>query len=115
MARLGLKDLTLSEDTIWLCAACYTCTERCPQEVEVKELMRIFKNLAVKEGKMPEFYEEVGANLLQSGLAYRVPESRIKRRTSIGLPPLSKANTEALKKLAKITGFSSLIKRGEKD
>ena len=35
MAQLGLKDRVLNCNTLWLCAACFTCTDRCPQDVEV--------------------------------------------------------------------------------
>lgn len=30
-ARLGMKELVLNSNTIWLCASCETCTTRCPQ------------------------------------------------------------------------------------
>ncbi|MEM2673750.1 MAG: 4Fe-4S dicluster domain-containing protein, partial [Candidatus Bathyarchaeia archaeon] len=35
MAQLGLKDKVLNSDFLWLCASCFTCTDRCPQGVEV--------------------------------------------------------------------------------
>jgi heterodisulfide reductase subunit C len=33
MAMLGLKERVLQSDTLWLCAACFTCTDRCPQDI----------------------------------------------------------------------------------
>src|SRR5512138_721453 len=39
MAQLGLKDRVLKSDTLWLCAACFTCTDRCPQGVEVASVI----------------------------------------------------------------------------
>ena len=111
MARLGLKEEILKESIIWLCAACYTCTEWCPQGVEVKELMRVFKNLAVKEGYIPKFYKNTGVNILKTGLAYMIPKSRLRRRESLGLPPLPLVKVEDLTKLGKITGFLELVEK----
>jgi len=52
-ARLGLDDLVLNSKTIWLCAACETCTTRCPQEVDIAKVMDAAKILAVKRGIKP--------------------------------------------------------------
>ncbi len=51
--RLGLDDLVLSSKTIWLCAACETCTTRCPQEVDIAGVMDAAKILAVRRGVEP--------------------------------------------------------------
>ena len=53
MAQLGLKDRVLNSDTLWLCAACFTCTDRCPQDVEVAAVIRVFRNLAAEKGCVP--------------------------------------------------------------
>ena len=52
-ARLGLEDLVLGSKTIWLCAACETCTTRCPQEVDIAKIMDGAKVLAVRAGVRP--------------------------------------------------------------
>lgn len=52
-ARLGLDDVVLGSRTIWLCAACETCTTRCPQEVDIARVMDAAKILAVKRGVKP--------------------------------------------------------------
>jgi len=53
MAKLGLKDRVLKSDTLWLCAACFTCTDRCPQDVEVASVIRVLRNIAAEEGIFP--------------------------------------------------------------
>ena len=35
LAAYGQKDRLLGDDTVWLCAGCYTCYERCPEQVRV--------------------------------------------------------------------------------
>ena len=109
MTQLGLKKRVLSSDLIWLCAACFTCVDHCPQEVEIASVLRTLRNLAVKEGFMPTVFKELTSNLLQTGLAYKIPESRLRRRRETGLPPLPESNLESVNKLADVTGFLKLI------
>lgn len=113
MAQLGLKDRVLSSDTLWLCAACFTCTDRCPQDVEVASVIRILRNAAVERGYIPLIFKELGSSILETSIAYRIPGLRLKKREEIGLPPLPKSNSETIKKLADATGFSKTLKTGE--
>jgi len=109
MTQLGLKSRVLASDVIWLCAACFTCVDHCPQDVEIASVLRALRNLAVKEGFLPAVYKELASNILQTGLAYKIPDLRLKKRGEIGLPPLPKANLESVNKLAQATGFSKVI------
>ncbi len=53
--QLGLRDTVLSSRTIWLCAACETCTTRCPQGVDPAAVMDALRRLAYAAGiKSPE-------------------------------------------------------------
>jgi len=109
MTQLGLKSKVLSSDVIWLCAACFTCVDHCPQDVEIASVLRALRNLAVKEGFLPTVYKELASNILQTGLAYKIPDLRLKKRVELGLPPLPKADLESVNKLADVTGFSKVI------
>ena len=105
MAQLGLKERVLKSETLWLCAACFTCTDRCPQDVEVASVIRVFRNLAVENGCVPQVFKEQTASLLESGYAYKIPDLRIKKREVQGLPPLPKGNAENVKKVLKGVKF----------
>ena len=50
MVILGQQATVLECQTIWVCAACETCTTRCPNEVKIAELMDCLKEMAVHEG-----------------------------------------------------------------
>lgn len=114
MAQLGLKEKVLSLDTLWLCASCFTCTDRCPQDVEVANVIRVLRNLAAQKGYIPRVFKELGLNILETGYAYRIPELRIKRREAAGLPPLPKGNPESLNKILRKVRFRKFIeKKGE--
>ncbi|MDR2720624.1 MAG: 4Fe-4S dicluster domain-containing protein [Nitrososphaerota archaeon] len=101
MATLGLKDRVLNSDTLWLCAACFTCTDRCPQDIEVASVIRVFRNLAVENGAIPQVFKDQINTVLETGYAYKIPELRIKKRESQGLPPLPTCNTENIHKILK--------------
>jgi heterodisulfide reductase subunit C len=114
MAQLGLEERVLSSETLWLCASCFTCTDRCPQDVEVASVIRVLKNLAVSKGYVPQVFREQGASIIETGYAYRIPELRIKRRESLGLPPLPKGNPEGIRKALAETGFLELVEEKTK-
>jgi heterodisulfide reductase subunit C len=111
MAQLGLKDRVLKSDTLWLCAACFTCTDRCPQDVEVAAVIRVFRNLAAESGCIPQVFKDQAQSLLETGYAYKIPELRIKKRESQGLPPLPKGNSENVRKTLKGVKFIDRIQK----
>jgi len=116
MAQFGLRERVLSSDTLWLCAACFTCTDRCPQDVEVASVIRVLRNLAVEKGYVPQVFKEQGACILESGYAYKIPDLRIKKRESLGLPPLPRGNPESVRKTLRKVGFLKCIEsKGEKN
>jgi heterodisulfide reductase subunit C len=105
MAQLGLKNRVLNSDTLWLCAACFTCTDRCPQDVEVASVIRVLRNLAAERGCVPTVFKEQASSILESGYAYKIPELRLKKREPQGLPPLPKGNPESVRKSLKGVKF----------
>lgn len=109
MAKLGIRDV-VKDDAVWLCVVCYSCREKCPQGVEVPDVLRALKNMAVENGCVPAPFKEFAVNILKTGLAYNVPESRTARRQKLGLPPLPKPNLDDLKKLAEVTHLDKVIK-----
>jgi len=114
MTQLGLRERVLSSDTLWLCASCFTCTDRCPQDVEVASVIRVLRNLAVEKGFVPQVFKEQGASILETGYAYKIPDLRIKKRESLGLPPLPRGNPESIRKTLREVGFLKLMeKKGE--
>ncbi|MBN2038858.1 MAG: 4Fe-4S dicluster domain-containing protein [Spirochaetes bacterium] len=49
--QLGLKDTVYNSKTMWLCASCLTCSTRCPQKVDIAEVMDTVKILIQREKK----------------------------------------------------------------
>jgi len=113
MAQLGLRRKALSSPTLWLCTACFTCTDRCPQDVEVASVLRVLRNIAIREGQIPPIYAELASNIYETGYAYKIPEQRQKKRQEVGLPPLPKPSLDKVDRLMELVGGSKLIRSKE--
>ncbi len=50
MLRLGLGERVLQSRSIWLCTSCYSCTARCPREIEIGDTMLALRRIAVNRG-----------------------------------------------------------------
>jgi heterodisulfide reductase subunit D len=50
MLRLGLAERVLQSQAIWLCTACYSCTARCPREIQITDTVLSLRRLAVDRG-----------------------------------------------------------------
>ncbi|KAA3659056.1 MAG: hypothetical protein DWQ04_23400 [Chloroflexi bacterium] len=48
--QLGQEDIALASQTPWLCAACQTCTTRCPQNLDINGIMEFLTREAVERG-----------------------------------------------------------------
>jgi heterodisulfide reductase subunit B len=51
--QLGQEDIALESETPWLCAACQTCTTRCPQELDIAGIMDFLTREALKRNIKP--------------------------------------------------------------
>ncbi len=57
MVEANMKDKVLRSNTPWNCVSCYYCTERCPQEIPITDIMYTLKRMAIAEG----LYEDADA------------------------------------------------------
>lgn len=99
-ALLGFEDELAREDSvIWDCTNCYTCSERCPQDVRPVDVIIAIKNMCVKEGKAPPIVGKVSDAVLVSGITTKVTPLTDRRRKEFGLPPVGKFPVDELKKI----------------
>lgn len=57
LLRAGMRDEALKSNTFWLCVSCYHCVVRCPQEIQITDVMYTLKSMAIQ------------ANLFQDSIA----------------------------------------------
>jgi heterodisulfide reductase subunit C len=96
---LGLREFALESPTIWLCATCFSCSERCPQGVHFTDIMRVLRNMAVEKGKIHPFYQKIAEAIIQYGKVYDSAEFINEIRGDIGLPPVTSLDREELTKI----------------
>lgn len=54
MINEGMKEQVLASNTFWYCASCYHCTVRCPQDINITELMYALKRYSIWKGQYKE-------------------------------------------------------------
>ncbi|MBN1954455.1 MAG: 4Fe-4S dicluster domain-containing protein [Anaerolineae bacterium] len=94
MALLGMRQEVLSSGFVWLCSVCYTCYERCPQDVRIPELMNAIRNIAVREGRIPQTFKTQVGQLRAHGRLYEVGDYENERRQEYDLPPIREESAQ---------------------
>jgi len=54
LVREGFRNEALGSQTIWLCASCYCCAVRCPQKIQITDVMYSLKREAIKNRLYPK-------------------------------------------------------------
>ena len=47
------RDKVLGSKTIWICASCYSCSVRCPNNIDIAKIMDTLRNIAIRSGIKP--------------------------------------------------------------
>ncbi len=114
-AVLGLKRV-LSSNLIWLCASCYSCTERCPRGVRPTEVIRVLRNLDVKEGYIHQFYRTQATAIVNNGRIWKEVEFVNEIREDMGLPAVPRVDMDEVAKMLNYTRVKELLdpEKGER-
>ncbi len=51
--QYGHREKVLGSKTIWICASCYTCSVRCPNDIDIAHIMDTLRHMAVHSGVAP--------------------------------------------------------------
>ncbi len=97
---LGRADKLLGAGSpIWLCTNCYSCYERCPQDVRPIEVIIALKNLASRRGKAPEDVATLTENITKAGVSGIITPTVHKMRERLGLKPIGEFPVDEMLKL----------------
>ena len=77
MVQLGLKDRVLNSATYWLCASCETCATRCPNDIEIVQVMDTLRHIALREGRtrqtgLPLFHDTFLSGVRSNGKVFEL-------------------------------------------
>jgi len=111
LSLLGEKEEVVSGDAIWLCTSCFNCQERCPQNVEIADLIYALRNMAIEAGHSPNIYSDFASALITEGRIVQISKFVEKKREEYGLPPLKPVGIESLNKILSATGFTKPEKK----
>ncbi|MBN1486711.1 MAG: 4Fe-4S dicluster domain-containing protein [Anaerolineae bacterium] len=50
LIQAGEEEAVLSSHDMWFCVSCYSCTNRCPREIRITDLMASLRTMATEKG-----------------------------------------------------------------
>lgn len=112
MIILGLRSDVLDGQLPWYCLCCFTCLDRCPQGGDVGEAMFAIRNLAVREGNIPQGIRAQAQSLFENGRVVTPTKMTLIQREKYGLGKEPTIDAKAVQKILKRTGFDKLISQG---
>jgi heterodisulfide reductase subunit C len=99
-ALLGdLEPLLAPESPIWKCSNCYTCYERCPQDVRPVEVILALKNLTHADGGGPAPVASVVDAIRATGRSAPLLATLNRKREVLGLPAIAAVDVAELARL----------------
>ncbi|NWF96516.1 MAG: 4Fe-4S dicluster domain-containing protein [Candidatus Thorarchaeota archaeon] len=104
MLLFGLREV-LETDMVWLCTTCYTCQERCPQGIEITDIIFGLKNMAFRKGIAPAGYLGARKGLYDTGRLYEATDWE---REDLGLDPVPRLDVRDTQKMLDSTGLMKL-------
>lgn len=110
LAAFGQKERLLMSDLVWLCAGCYTCYERCPENVRVSEIVSALRRLALREGVIHPTYKALMENIVQNGYIYELGEFENEMREDDGLPLAPQPKVDEIEAIMRKTNFFTLLR-----
>jgi len=96
----GMEDEVVGpKSKVWQCSNCFTCFDRCPQDVKPIEVIIALKNLMGERGIVPKGVDRLVDGLLQTGRSAKVTSATHRRRKELDLPPLPELDVTPMQKL----------------
>jgi len=78
LSSLGLEERVLNTETIWICANCYACAVKCPNDIDITGIMNKLKQMALDKGIEPKrkdvykFHKTFANDILKRGKAHEL-------------------------------------------
>jgi len=105
--RAGGIRTILSSRTIWICASCYACTVRCPQNIPITDIIYMLKRMAIEQEIFPKKFPVYALSRSFVSIA-----NRYGRSFEPGLLILYYLKTNPMNLVKMIPLFLKLVARG---
>ena len=102
----GEEERVIDSDALWWCTTCFTCQERCPQNIKVTEVILAMQNKAFELGKAPAKFTKGIEAIYKDGITSPLSGFTLKQRERLGLSKIE-VNVSAAQKIIQecIGGF----------
>jgi heterodisulfide reductase subunit C len=107
---LGQVKEVLTSSYVWNCSFCLTCTQRCPQGIDLAHLLVDLKNLSVRRGNTPVGVLDEMKTLYQTGLTQESSKTILNRRKKLNLPEMQYPDLSEIQKIMDVSGFNDSLK-----
>lgn len=107
---LGQLEEVLASSYAWNCSFCLTCTQRCPQGVDLAHLLVDLKNLSVRRGNTPVGVLDEIKTLYLTGLTQETSRTILNRRKKLNLPDMQYPDLTEIQKIMDVSGVNDLLK-----
>lgn len=115
LIQTGLAGEALASSTIWICATCFTCTSRCPRDVDIAQVMDALRVMARRRGIRPGdrnvgvFHRAFLGSIRRYGrshelglmIGYKLGTMRLTEDLPLGLAMMAKGKLAILPEVAK--------------
>ncbi len=78
MIQCGCRDEVLNSNTIWICVSCHSCSNQCPQALDIVSIMDVLREIALDEGRyipepeVLEFHKAVFHSIIHHGRTHKL-------------------------------------------
>ena len=93
------QDLLKPDSVICLCTNCYSCYERCPQDVRHVEVIIALKNLTNIKETVPENINKFSELIFKTGRSVTVTRTVNDRRKDLGLEEIKEVPVHEIQKI----------------
>jgi len=114
-ATIGLRSDVLKSEEPWYCAVCYLCTERCPRDIKPADILEVIKNIAAREGNIPQNIVSLNENIVRIGRQNEIDDFINFEREGAGLPEIKDLEEDAIKPLIEETHYYRIIVGGQSE
>jgi heterodisulfide reductase subunit C2 len=103
------QEAVVTDERVWYCSTCHVCEDRCPQGINIPELLTAIFNMAAQRGNVPEKIR-FGVDLIaKTGRSLIVNEKVQREREKLSLPSLAPMSIDEIEAILKKTGLGEII------
>ena len=98
-------DNVITDIELWHCSTCFNCSEQCPRDIPVTEIILKLRNIATRQGYAPDPLKSVIKNVIETGHAVPINKqfSVFREAHKLGkMPPTVQSDPLALIEVQRI-------------